>query len=57
MSDHSQLARTGLGGGAVVIGGTAFVGWQLLLLVAAALVLIGAGIRLGFRRGRAAGDR
>jgi hypothetical protein len=56
MSDHAQLARTGLGG-AIVIGGTVYTGWWLLG-AAAALIAIGAiAIRFGFRRGRTAGQR
>lgn len=58
MSDNSQLARTGAGlGGTVIIGGAAFTGWELLLAAAALMVLIGVGVRLGFRRGRTAGER
>ncbi|MFE6025565.1 hypothetical protein [Streptomyces niveus] len=55
MSD--QLARTGTAAGAIVIGTTVITGWWLL---AAALTLVAVGavmIRVGFRRGRTAGDR
>ncbi|MFE6903771.1 hypothetical protein ACFVFJ_44300 [Streptomyces sp. NPDC057717] len=56
MSDHGQLAQTGIG--TVVIGGTAYYvgGW----MIAAALGLVVAGtllIRLRFRRGRGVGDQ
>lgn len=56
MSDHAQLARTGTAG-ALIIGGTAVTGgW--LLAAAIALIAIGAiAIRVGFRRGRTAGQR
>ncbi|MET4927656.1 hypothetical protein P3L51_35765 [Streptomyces sp. PSRA5] len=55
MSD--QLARTGPAAGALVIGTTVITGWELLG-IALALVVIGAiAIRVGFRRGRSAGDR
>ncbi|WP_381797251.1 hypothetical protein [Streptomyces niveus] len=55
MSD--QLARTGTAAGAIVIGTTVITGWWLLT-IALVLVAIGAvAIRVGFRRGRSAGDR
>lgn len=57
MSDNSQLARTGLAGGGVVIGGAVFTGWELLLAAAVVLALAGVAIRVGFRRGRGAGER
>jgi hypothetical protein len=51
-----QLARTGTGAGAIVIGTTIITGWWLLT-AAAAVILVGAlVIRLSFRRGRSAGD-
>ncbi|HTE57017.1 MAG TPA: hypothetical protein VK698_39460 [Kofleriaceae bacterium] len=56
MSDHGQLAHTGIG--TVVIGGTAYYigGWMIL----AALLLVATGtllIRLRFRRGRTVGEK
>ena len=56
MSDHAQLARTGVAG-AIVIGGTVITGWWLLG-AALSLIVIGAvAIRFGFRRGRTASQR
>lgn len=56
MSDHAQLARTGVGG-AIVIGGTIVTGWWILG-IAVSIIAIGAlAIRFGFRRGRTAGQR
>lgn len=55
MSD--QLARTGAAAGAIVIGTTVITGWWLL---AAALTFVAVGaltIRVGFRRGRKAGEQ
>lgn len=55
MSEHGQLAHTGIG--TVVIGGTAYYigGW--MILAAVLLVLTGTLlIRLGFRRGRTIGE-
>ncbi|MEV4033439.1 hypothetical protein [Streptomyces umbrinus] len=55
MSD--QLARTGSAAGAIVIGTTVITGWWLL---AAALAIVAVGticIRIGFRRGRTAGEQ
>ncbi|CBG73089.1 putative phage-encoded membrane protein [Streptomyces scabiei 87.22] len=55
MSD--QLARTGTAAGAIVIAGTAITGWWLLT-AALTLVAVGAlSIRVGFRRGRTAGQQ
>lgn len=57
MSDHAQLARTGTAAGAIVVGTTVITGWWLLA-AAAGLIATGAIIvRLGFRRGRTAGQR
>lgn len=51
MSGKSQLAQTGVGG-AVVIGGTVYTGYWLLL-IALGLVAVGAlAVRYGFRRSR-----
>jgi len=55
MSD--QLARTGTAAGAIVIGTTVITGWWLLAI---ALTLVAAGticVRVGFRRGRTAGEQ
>ncbi|MFD8771473.1 hypothetical protein [Streptomyces sp. NPDC059916] len=55
MSDHGQLAQTGIG--TVVIGGTAYyVGGWMIAAAAAAVILGAACIRLGFRRGRSVGE-
>lgn len=55
MSDNAQLARTGTAG-ALVIGATVITGWYLLA-AALAVVAVGAlAIRVGFRRGRKAGE-
>ena len=56
MSDNAQLARTGTAG-ALVIGTTVITGWWLL---GAALGIVAVGaicIRLGFRRGKNAGQQ
>lgn len=56
MSDHAQLARTGVGG-ALVIGGTVITGYWMLA-IAGGIILVGAlAIRLTFRPGRSAGQR
>lgn len=55
MSDNAKLAHTGAG--ALVIGTTVITGWWILG-VAAAIVAVGAlCIRVGFRRGKTAGQR
>lgn len=56
MSDNAQLARTGAAG-ALVIGTTVITGWWL---IAAAFTVVAIGavcIRVGFRRGRGAGEQ
>ncbi|MFH9011206.1 hypothetical protein ACH4C6_07500 [Streptomyces sp. NPDC017943] len=56
MSDNAQLARTGTAG-ALVIGTTVVTGYWLLA-VAAGLVVVGAIVlRVGFRRGKSAGQQ
>jgi hypothetical protein len=56
VSDNAQLAKTGSAAGAIVIGSTIITGWWLLG-IAAGIVLIGAlAVRLGFRRGKGAGQ-
>lgn len=56
MSDNAQLARTGTAG-ALVIGTTVITGWWLLAIAAAVITVGAVCIRLGFRRGRGAGEQ
>ena len=57
MSDHAQLARTGTAAGALIIGTTVITGWWLLAAALAVVALGAVCIRLGFRRGRTAGEQ
>lgn len=57
MSDNAQLARTGTGLGAVVIGGTVVTGWWLLGAAVAVIAVGAILIRVGFRPGRGTGQR
>lgn len=56
MSENT-LARTGSALGAVVIGGTVITGWWIVGAAAVAVIALGVGVRLGFRRNRTAGER
>ncbi|MER8220317.1 hypothetical protein ABTZ58_06915 [Streptomyces sp. NPDC094143] len=56
MSDNAQLARTGTAG-ALVIGTTVVTGWWLLAAAAAAVLLGAVILRVGFRRGKNAGQQ
>jgi NADH:ubiquinone oxidoreductase subunit 6 (subunit J) len=51
MSGKSQLAQTGVGG-AIVIGGTVYTGYWLLFIALGLVLLGGAAVRFGFRKGR-----
>lgn len=57
MSDNAQLARTGTTAGVLVIGSTVITGWWILAAAAAVIVAGAVCIRLGFRRGRGAGEQ
>jgi hypothetical protein len=57
VSDNAQLARTGSAAGAIVIGTTVITGWWLLAAAAAVITVGAVCIRLGFRRGRGAGEQ
>lgn len=55
MSDHGQLAQTGIG--TVVVGGTAYYVGGWMIAAAALLVVVGAVlVRFRFRRGRDIGE-
>lgn len=56
MSDNAQLARTGTLG-AVAIGGAVVTGWWLLAVAVGVVALGAVAIRLGFRRGKNAGQQ